>query len=78
MNLYAIMRSEKGKDVTKGGQKSIEIDLTAGNVTREKIGSIFLDYHNDIKDGCEVDEWVLLWKREGVTDPEIIAQGYTN
>lgn len=74
MRLYTTIRSEKGKEVTKGGQEYIEIDITVGK-NHTPIGSIYLDYNHDRKDGCDLDEWVLQWKKAGADDGDIIAQG---
>lgn len=74
MKLCATIKGDTGKTVQKTSNRSLEIDIT---VNRVSIGSIWIDYHDDINNyNSESDEWVLMFKPQGSEDGNVIAQGH--
>lgn len=80
MKLYATIKSERGKEIGKGGNEFLEIELKAFDRVNP-VGHITIDLLTDATD--KLNQYIVKWYPDGLdgdskeyTDPVILREGH--
>lgn len=75
MKLYAIVTNEARKEEGVGGSEYVNVAFKVGN---NNVGEVELYLHDDdVRHGCDENEWLLRFWKHPEQDPLILTQGHT-